>query len=87
MQLCSIIHVSISLHGIFCIVPAIAYESIAARDSQIAVGELRAVLPKFCYFGKLIHGCKIESYVDNIAVRSNLVHGTAKASNLGSMTH
>ena len=56
MQLFLIIHVNNSFHGAFCTVPAIAYEPIAARDSQIAVDELMAVLLTFCYFGKLIHG-------------------------------
>ena len=53
---------------VFCTVPAIAHESIEARDSQIAVGEMMAVLLTFWSIGSLLRGLKLECCIDDTNV-------------------
>ena len=57
------------------------------RASQIAVGELLAVILLLFCFSSELSGKSLVAFIDNLGVLFAIVKGTSRSEDLGSMVH
>ena len=87
MRLCAILAIDGHCNRVVIDVDPLVFNVLVDRQTQIAVGEMLAVLALFREFGKLLQGCSLVVFIDNIGVICSIVSGSSKFADLGSMAH
>ena len=87
MKICAIVAIDSSKLGVVMDAPPEFFRYFQPRLSQIAVGELFAVLLAFYYMPEAFQDTSAICYVDNIGVIHTVVNGASSQIDLGALTH
>jgi hypothetical protein len=85
--MCAIVVLGPFREGVVTDAPLWLFERLKIRASQIAVGELLAVLLVFRHFGHILKGKLANLFIDNWGILYAIVNGVSKDMDRGSMIY
>ena len=83
MRMCAIVANDSARVGVVCDATPSLFAALAPRLTQIAVGEMLAVLLAFKFAAEAFRECSSISFIDNLGVLHTIVNGTSPQLDLG----